>query len=173
MDCDTAGVEPDFALVKFKKLAGGGYFKIINASIPPALTRLGYTPSQVEEIVRYCRGAATLQGCPHVNLDSLKAKGFTSEVLHRVEAHLPSVFDLSFAFNRWILGDEFCKKQLGLTQEQLEMPGFDVLAALGTRIGPRCLCNPHLSMAEPHHDASDTVTKQWSLLRSDMIQFGI
>ncbi len=67
MDCDTTGIEPDFALVKFKKLAGGGYFKIINASIPPALARLGYTPKQIEEIVRYCRGAGTLAGCPHIN----------------------------------------------------------------------------------------------------------
>ena len=81
MDCDTTGVEPDFALVKFKKLAGGGYFKIINASIPPALARLGYTPEQIDDIVRYCRGAGTLQGCPHINPASLKAKGFTDDVL--------------------------------------------------------------------------------------------
>src|SRR5262249_41861827 len=66
MDCDTTGVEPDFALVKFKKLAGGGYFKIINASVPPALTRLGYSSRQTEEIVRYCRGTGTLIGCPHL-----------------------------------------------------------------------------------------------------------
>ena len=81
MDCDTTGIEPDFALVKFKKLAGGGYFKIINASIPPALARLGYTPQQIDDIVRYCRGAGTLDGCPHINPASLKAKGFTDEVL--------------------------------------------------------------------------------------------
>ncbi|HEY3787923.1 MAG TPA: adenosylcobalamin-dependent ribonucleoside-diphosphate reductase, partial [Urbifossiella sp.] len=81
MDCDTTGIEPDFALVKFKKLAGGGYFKIINQSVPPALAKLGYTPTQTEDIVRHCRGAATLQGCPHINPASLKAKGFTDEVL--------------------------------------------------------------------------------------------
>ena len=81
MDCDTTGIEPDFALVKFKKLAGGGYFKIINASIPPALARLGYAPRQIDDIVRYCRGAGTLDGCPHINPASLKAKGFTDEVL--------------------------------------------------------------------------------------------
>src|SRR5216684_2686194 len=81
MDCDTTGVEPDFALVKFKKLAGGGYFKIINASIPPALERLGYSPRQVEDIVRYCRGTGTLQGCPHINLVALRARGFTDDVL--------------------------------------------------------------------------------------------
>src|SRR5207253_1689834 len=79
MDCDTTGVEPDFALVKFKKLAGGGYFKIINASIPPALARLGYSSRQIEDIVRSCRGAGTLAGCPHINATSLKAKGFTDE----------------------------------------------------------------------------------------------
>jgi ribonucleoside-diphosphate reductase alpha chain len=131
MDCDTTGVEPDFALVKFKKLAGGGYFKIINASLPPALTRLGYSPEQVDTIVNYCRGAGTLEGCPHINVESLKAKGFTDDVLHRIEALLPSVFELPFAFTRWTLGDEFLRDRLGLTQKQLETPGFDVLTTLG------------------------------------------
>jgi len=131
MDCDTTGVEPDFALVKFKKLAGGGYFKIINASVPAALTRLGYTPKQVDEIVRHCRGAATLQGCPHVNPASLKARGFTDAALARIEAQLPGVFELSFAFNRWALGDDFLQEKLHLTPEQLDAPGFDLLAALG------------------------------------------
>jgi ribonucleoside-diphosphate reductase alpha chain len=131
MDCDTTGVEPDFALVKFKKLAGGGYFKIINQSVPPALARLGYTPKQIEDIVRYCRGTGTLEGCPHVHAASLKGKGFTPEALDRLEKQLPSVFDLSFAFNRWTLGDDFCREPLGLSNEQLETPGFDLLAALG------------------------------------------
>jgi ribonucleoside-diphosphate reductase alpha chain len=131
MDCDTTGVEPDFALVKFKKLAGGGYFKIINASIPPALARLGYAPEQVDEIVRYCRGTGTLAGCPHINPASLKAKGFTDEVLRCIEEQLPSAFELPFAFNRWTVGDDFCKKQLRIPQEQLETPGFDLLRALG------------------------------------------
>jgi len=131
MDCDTTGVEPDFALVKFKKLAGGGYFKIINASIPPALARLGYTPREVEDIVRYCRGSGTLQGCPHINPASLKAKGFTPDALTRLEAQLPSVFELPFAFNRWTLGDEFCTEQLRIAKEQLNTPGFDLFATLG------------------------------------------
>ncbi len=131
MDCDTTGIEPDFALVKFKKLAGGGYFKIINASLPPALERLGYTPRQIEDIVRYCRGAGTLQGCPHINRASLRAKGFTDEALKRVEGQLPAAFDLAFAFNRWTVGDDFLKEGLGLTQEQIEAPGFDLLAQLG------------------------------------------
>ncbi len=131
MDCDTTGIEPDFALVKFKKLAGGGYFKIINASIPPALTRLGYAPRQIEEIVRYCRGAGVLQGCPHINRGSLRAKGFPEEVLQRIEQMLPGVFELPFAFNRWTIGDEVLINRLGLSKEKIEAPGFDVLSALG------------------------------------------
>jgi ribonucleotide reductase alpha subunit len=131
MDCDTTGVEPDFALVKFKKLAGGGYFKIINASIPPALQRLGYTAKQIEDIVRYCQGTGTLNGCPHINLANLRAKGFPDGVLHRIEAQLPSVFELPFAFNRWTIGDDVCLTKLGFTREQLDSPGFEVLTALG------------------------------------------
>jgi ribonucleoside-diphosphate reductase alpha chain len=132
MDCDTTGVEPDFALVKFKKLAGGGYFKIINASIPPALARLGYTLLQIEDIVRYCRGTGTLSGgCPHVNPASLKAKGFTDDMLARIESLLPGAFELSFVLNRWTMGDDFCRTALHLKHEQLEAPGFDLLTALG------------------------------------------
>jgi ribonucleoside-diphosphate reductase alpha chain len=131
MDCDTTGIEPDFALVKFKKLAGGGYFKIINASIPPALTQLGYREDQVRDIVRYCRGAGTLRGCMHINADSLKAKGFTDEMLQRIEDMLPSIFELRFAFTRWTLTDEFLKNHLGFTEEQINAPTFDVLTALG------------------------------------------
>jgi ribonucleoside-diphosphate reductase alpha chain len=130
MDCDTTGVEPDFALVKFKKLAGGGYFKIINASIPPALKRLGYTTKQIDDIVRHCRGAGTLKGCPHINATTLKAKGFTDEVLQRVEAQLPGTFELPFVFNRWTIGDDFIKSKLGISAEQMNAPGFDLLRAL-------------------------------------------
>jgi ribonucleoside-diphosphate reductase alpha chain len=131
MDCDTTGVEPDFALVKFKKLAGGGYFKIINTSVPPALVRLGYSRQQIDEIVRYCQGTGTLNGCPHINSASLKAKGFTDEVLQRVEAQLPGAFELGFVLNRWTVGDEFCKTALKIPQEKLETPGFDLLNYLG------------------------------------------
>ncbi len=131
MDCDTTGVEPDFALVKFKKLAGGGYFKIINQSVPPALERLGYTPQQIDDIVRYCRGAATLQGCPHVHRASLKAKGFTDEVLDRIESQLPGAFEMSFVFNRWTVGDDVLRDQLKISKERFEAPGFDLLHALG------------------------------------------
>jgi ribonucleoside-diphosphate reductase alpha chain len=131
MDCDTTGIEPDFALVKFKKLAGGGYFKIINASIPPALTRLGYTPAQIEDIVRYCRGTAALEGCPHVNPSALKARGFTDDILGKIEAQLASAFELGFVFNRWTIGDDFCRNTLHFTPEQMEAPRFDLLTALG------------------------------------------
>jgi ribonucleoside-diphosphate reductase alpha chain len=130
MDCDTTGVEPDFALVKFKKLAGGGYFKIINASIPPALARLGYSAQQIDEIVRYCKGNGALEGCPYVNRASLKAKGFTDVVLQRVEAQLPGAFDLNFVFNRWTVGDEFLNT-IGIKEAQYAAPGFNLLEALG------------------------------------------
>jgi ribonucleoside-diphosphate reductase alpha chain len=131
MDCDTTGVEPDFALVKFKKLAGGGYFKIINASIPPALERLGYSAREIEDIVRYCRGTGTLHGCPHINPVTLKAKGLPDETLKAIEAQLPGAFELGFVFNRWTVSDAVCKDNLKLTEQQLTAPGFDLLTALG------------------------------------------
>jgi ribonucleoside-diphosphate reductase alpha chain len=131
MDCDTTGIEPDFALVKFKKLAGGGYFKIINQSVPPALAKLGYAPWQIEDIVRFCRGAATLHGCPHINPVSLKEKGFTDEILTKLEESLPGAFELPFVFNRWTLGDAFLGDVLGIPAAILESPTFDVLAHLG------------------------------------------
>jgi len=131
MDCDTTGIEPDFALVKFKKLAGGGYFKIINRAVPEALRVLGYTPGQIAAIEAYAVGRGTLRGAPGVNHDSLKAKGFTEEVLARVEAALASAFDIKFVFNRWTLGEEFVTATLKLSGEQLADPAFDLLAALG------------------------------------------
>src|SRR5262245_40032836 len=131
MDCDTTGIEPDFALVKFKKLAGGGYFKIINQSVPPALAKLGYAPWQVDDVVRYCRGAGTLNGCPHVNPAALKVKGFTDEVLAEVERQLPGAFELPFVFNKWTLGEDFLKSGLGLTPEVYDAQGFDLLSHLG------------------------------------------
>jgi ribonucleoside-diphosphate reductase alpha chain len=131
MDCDTTGIEPDFALVKFKKLAGGGYFKIINQSVPLALAKLGYAPWQIDDIVRYTRGAATLHGCPHINPASLKAKGFTDEILHVIEQQLPGTFELPFVFNTWTLGEDFVKNTLKVTDEQLANPHFDLLTHLG------------------------------------------
>lgn len=131
MDCDTTGIEPDFALVKFKKLAGGGYFKIINQSIPPALKRLGYNEDQSREIIKYAKGGGTLIGCPHINHESLKVKGFNDEVLNKLETILPAVFELSFAFNKYTLGDKFLKNNLGFTEEQINDFNFDVLTELG------------------------------------------
>jgi len=131
MDCDTTGIEPDFALVKFKKLAGGGYFKIINQSIPPALRRLGYSEEQIEDIVRYCKGAGTLSDAPAINHETLRAKGFTQEALDRLEAALGQAFEIRFAFNVWTLGEEFCQKNLGFSKEQLNDWNFNMLEALG------------------------------------------
>jgi ribonucleoside-diphosphate reductase alpha chain len=131
MDCDTTGIEPDFALVKFKKLAGGGYFKIINQSVPGALERLGYTDSQISDIVKYCKGAGTLVGSPRITHADLKAKGFTEEVISRIESELGQAFEIGFVFNRFTLGDDFCRDVLGFTDEQLNDPGFSVLEALG------------------------------------------
>jgi len=131
MDCDTTGIEPDFALVKFKKLAGGGYFKIINQSVPLALKNLGYSPKEIEGIVDYAKGHGSLEGCPHVNPESLKKKGFTDKQLEAVEEALPSSFDIKFAFNQWTLGEEFCKEELGISEEQLSDHNFDILRYLG------------------------------------------
>lgn len=131
MDCDTTGIEPDFAIVKFKKLAGGGYFKIINQAIPAALRKLGYDSDQIEEIVRYAKGTGSLEGCPHINRQSLMERGFTEEALKLIEEDLPSTFDLRFTFNQWTLGTEFCREKLGFTEKRLNDPEFDMLEALG------------------------------------------
>lgn len=130
MDCDTTGVEPDFALVKFKKLSGGGYFKIVNESVPMALENLGYSPEQINTIVRYAKGNATLKGCPAVNNDTLRAKGFTNADLEKIEAQLSAAFDITFAFNVWSLGEE-CLQHLGFKPEQYNNPKFNLLRELG------------------------------------------
>jgi len=131
MDCDTTGIEPDFALVKFKKLAGGGYFKIINQCVPKALENLGYSPKQRQEIIDYAKGHGTLDGCPYINEKSLREKGFGDSQLEAIEEALPSSFEVKFAFNQWTLGEDFCKEELGLTEEQLANPQFDMLKHLG------------------------------------------
>lgn len=131
MDCDTTGIEPDFALVKFKKLSGGGYFKIINQSIPPALKKLGYSQEQIEDIVGYATGYKTLKTAPHINHESLKALGFTDAVLTQIEAGLESAFELKFVFNKFNIGEEFCKKTLGFSDDQLNDWSFNMLESLG------------------------------------------
>ena len=131
MDCDTTGIEPDFALVKFKKLAGGGYFKIINRIVPQALQVLGYSDKETEAIVRYAVGHSTLKESPGVNHESLKKVGFTSRELDAVEEQLKNAFDIKFVFNQWTLGTDFCKETLGFSDDQLNDYNFDMLAALG------------------------------------------
>ncbi len=130
MDCDTTGVEPDFALVKFKKLSGGGYFKIVNESVPYALRNMGYAENEIEAIVNYAKGHATLYGAPGVNVESLMAKGFTQADIDKVEAGLPAAFDISFVFNAWTLG-EATMQRLGISKEQYEKPTFNMLRTLG------------------------------------------
>ncbi len=131
MDCDTTGIEPDFALVKFKKLAGGGYFKIINRTVPEALRVLGYDDRQIETIVRYAVGHGTLQDSPGVNHAKLKAKGFTDAALNALENALVSAFDIKFACNKWTLGEGFCRDTLKIDAARLDDAGFDLLAHLG------------------------------------------
>ena len=131
MDCDTTGIEPDFALVKFKKLAGGGYFKIINQSVPEALRTLGYRESAIAEIEAYAVGHASLAQAPAINTAALKARGFTDAALAKIEQGLGAAFDIKFVFNRWTLGDAFLTETLGVPAEKLNDPAFDILTHLG------------------------------------------
>ncbi len=131
MDCDTTGIEPDFALVKFKKLAGGGYWKIINRAVPEALRTLGYSEADIAEIEVYAVGHGSLAQAPGINHTTLKAKGFTDEAIAKVEKALPTAFDIKFAFNRWTIGEEFCRDTLGISADDLALPTFDLLAAIG------------------------------------------
>ncbi len=131
MDCDTTGIEPDFALVKFKKLAGGGYFKIINNAMPPALKKLGYNQEQITEIVKYAKGAGSLEGCPYINGESLREKGFTNEAINKIEASLPAAFDLGFAFSKYNLGMDLLVNKLGINEALVNSDDFDLLKYLG------------------------------------------
>ncbi len=131
MDCDTTGIEPDFALVKFKKLAGGGYFKIINQSVPAALEMLGYSSSVGAEIISYAVGHGTMGNAPEINHTVLIGHGFGQDELDKIEVALPTAFDIRFVFNQWTLGEEFCKGTLGIPEAQLNDPGFDLLSHLG------------------------------------------
>ncbi len=131
MDCDTTGIEPDFALVKFKKLAGGGYFKIINQSVPAALEKLGYGSAQIEEIVAYAVGHGSIGNAPGINHTALAGHGFGPTELEKVDGALASAFDIRFVFNQWTLGEEFCTQVLGIPKEKLNDPTFDLLRHLG------------------------------------------
>ncbi len=130
MDCDTTGIEPDFTLVKFKKLAGGGYFKIVNRSVPMALRNLGYSQEQIVDIITYMQGTSKLTNAPHINDKSLRDKGFNDEDLARVERALPSIFNLSYAFNAYALGNE-AMARFGFTEDQYGAPDFNLLKSLG------------------------------------------
>ena len=131
MDCDTTGIEPDFALVKFKKLAGGGYFKIINRAVPDALSALGYKESEIADIETYAVGHGSLAEAPAINRAALKAKGFDEAAIDKIESGLGTAFDIKFVFNRWTLGDEFVTSKLKVPAERLNEPGFDLLSHLG------------------------------------------
>jgi ribonucleoside-diphosphate reductase alpha chain len=131
MDCDTTGIEPDFALVKFKKLAGGGYFKIINGAVPDALRALGYRESEIAEIEAYAVGHGTLAQAPGVNHGSLKAKGFSQAKIDAVEKDLKAAFDIKFVFNKWTLGEDFLVNELKVPAEKLGDMSFELLPFLG------------------------------------------
>jgi ribonucleoside-diphosphate reductase alpha chain len=130
MDCDTTGIEPDFALVKFKKLAGGGYFKIVNNSVPAALKRLGYSEAQVADIVAYISGTNTFTGAPHLNRRALLDRGLTDAEVNKAEKALPTVFDVNQALAVWVLGKEAFER-LGVPAEQAAKPGFNLLKHFG------------------------------------------
>jgi len=130
MDCDTTGVEPDFALVKFKKLSGGGYFKIINGAVPSALKNLGYSAKEIEAIEKYAVGAACFEGAPFINSQTLSAKGFTTEEISIINTAAKTAFDIAFIFNRFTLGEN-CLQRIGFTEEQYNSSDFILLEALG------------------------------------------
>ena len=130
MDCDTTGVEPDFALVKFKKLSGGGYFKIINQAVPSALKNLGYTIEQINEIEKYAVGSGSFSGSPFINAETLATKGFNADEIAKLDSGLKAAFAINFVFNRFVVGDE-CLLRLGFTQDQIEDFGLNVLEELG------------------------------------------
>lgn len=168
MDCATTGVEPDFALVKFKKLAGGGYFKIVNESVPVALRVLGYEEAQINDIINYLRGHASLKNAPHINHQSLKEKGLQTDELEKIEKSLAMVFELAFAFNVWTLGEE-CMKRLGFSSEQYNDPNFNLLSALGFNADQIAAANEHVCGAmtiegaphlrKEHYAVFDTANK--------------
>lgn len=130
MDCDTTGVEPDFALVKFKKLSGGGYFKIINGAVPPALKNLGYSQNEIDAIIKYAVGAASFDGAPFINPQTLSEKGFTTEEINKLNSAAKSAFEIGFLFNKFTLGEP-CLQRLGFSEAAYNDWNFNLLEALG------------------------------------------
>jgi ribonucleoside-diphosphate reductase alpha chain len=131
MDCDTTGIEPDFALVKFKKLAGGGYFKIINRAVPEALRALGYRESEIAEVEAFAVGHGSMSNAPGINPSTLRSKGFTDDAIATVEKSLPSAFDIKFVFNKWTFGEDFIRNELGIADEVSGAEDFNLLIAIG------------------------------------------
>jgi len=144
MDCDTTGIEPDFALVKFKKLAGGGYFKIINRAVPEALRALGYSEAQLAEIEAFAVGHASMRQSPGVNHATLRAKGFTDQKLEELEKTLAGAFDIKFVFNKWSLGADFLTGALKVPAEKLDDPTFELLPFLGFTKSEIEMANTHV-----------------------------
>ncbi len=168
MDCDTTGVEPDFALVKFKKLAGGGYMKIVNQSVPAALRKLGYDEQQIDEMVKYAKGHASFAGAPYINHESLREKGFMAEEIKKLEASVESAFEIGFVFNHYNLG-EACLQRLGFTEEQYKDMEFSLLHELGFSDEEIDACNDYVCgtmmmegapfLKEAHLPVFDTANK--------------
>ncbi|HLG42122.1 MAG TPA: vitamin B12-dependent ribonucleotide reductase, partial [Planctomycetota bacterium] len=154
MDCDTTGIEPDFSLVKFKKLAGGGYFKIVNQSIPRSMKKLGYSEEQVGDILRFILGSGSLENSPYVNRDSLKEKGFADADLDSIESKLSSAFDLRQVFSPYAMSEETLKR-LGFSAQDSKRAGFDLLQALGfpaekVEAANRAICGWQTVEGAPH-----------------------
>ncbi len=168
MDCDTTGIEPDFALVKFKKLSGGGYFKIINQAVPAALKTMGYTEAESDAIVNYAKGHATLVGSPFINHETLKAKGFTDADITNIESQLLRAFDIDFVFNVFTLGEETIQK-LGFKPAQYNAEDFNLLRALGFKASEIEAANEFVTgtmtiegapfLKEEHYPVFDTANK--------------
>jgi ribonucleoside-diphosphate reductase alpha chain len=168
MDCDTTGVEPDFSLIKFKKLAGGGYFKIVNQSVAPALTRLGYQPEEVRAILEYIGGTSSIVGAPHINEESLKEKGFNDDDLAKLAVALPTVFELKHAFNVFTFGEETLQR-IGFDADRYTSFDFDLLRELGFTSRQITEANDHICgrqtiegaplLRDEHLDVFDTANK--------------
>jgi ribonucleoside-diphosphate reductase alpha chain len=168
MDCDTTGIEPDFALVKFKKLSGGGYFKIINQAVPAALKTLGYSQQESDEIINYAKGHATLKTAPFINHETLAAKGFAESELAMIESQLERAFDIEFVFNVFTLGEDTIKR-LGFNEAQFNDVNFNLLKALGFKASEIEAANEYVTgtmtiegapfLKEEHYPVFDTANK--------------
>ncbi|SDQ98335.1 vitamin B12-dependent ribonucleotide reductase [Pseudovibrio sp. Tun.PSC04-5.I4] len=163
MDCDTTGIEPDFALVKFKKLAGGGYFKIINRAAPEALRTLGYSEAEIGEIEAFAVGHGSIAQAPAINTGSLRAKGFDDAALEKLSASLGAAFDIKFVFNRWTLGDELLTGKLGVSAAQLDDMEFNLLSHMGFSKAEIEAANTHVCGAMTLEGAPHLLEEHYSV----------